>query len=104
MSQQEPSKRNKRAKAKTYTKPGSLSFLANKRQQLLTADEIVQAIDKEKGHLLKLIKGQPRQEYPAAPQSEINGQSIEEQRVENQVQMNSTTHPTNGQSGEHGHI
>ncbi|KAG5632417.1 hypothetical protein H5410_004134 [Solanum commersonii] len=58
MSQQESSKRNKGAKNKTYAKPGSLSFLANKKRRLLTTNEIVQAIESEKGHPLKLIEQQ----------------------------------------------
>ncbi|KAG5572727.1 hypothetical protein H5410_062493 [Solanum commersonii] len=100
MSQQESSKRNKRAKNKTYAKPGSLSFLANKKRRLLTTNEIVQAIESEKGQLLKLIEQQP-----VAPQSEANGQSIEEQPleqqpIEDQVQMNSVTPPTGEQSEE----
>ncbi|XP_015159068.1 uncharacterized protein [Solanum tuberosum] len=100
MSQQESSKRNKRAKNKTYAKPGSLSFLANKKRRLLTTNEIVQAIESEKGHLLKLIEQQPE-----APQSEANGQSVEEQPleqepIEDQVQMNSVTPPTGEQPEE----
>ncbi|KAH0653805.1 hypothetical protein KY289_031483 [Solanum tuberosum] len=100
MSQQESSKRNKRAKNKTYAKPGSLSFLANKKRWLLTTNEIVQAIESEKGHLLKLIEQQPE-----APQSEANGQSVEEQPleqqpIEDQVQMNYVTPPTGEQPEE----
>ncbi|KAG5611502.1 hypothetical protein H5410_022783, partial [Solanum commersonii] len=49
MSQQEPSKRNKKEKKKkTFAKPGSLSFLANKKRRLLTTNEIAQAIECEK--------------------------------------------------------
>jgi len=104
MSQQESSKRNKRAKNKTYAKPGSLSFLANKKRRLLTTNEIVQAIESEKGHLLKLIEQQPE-----APQSATNGQSVEEQPleqqpIEDQVQMNSVTPPTGEQPEEQGNI
>lgn len=59
MSQQEPSKRNTRSKKnKTFAKSGSLSFLANKKRRLLTINEIVQAIECEKGHMLKLIRVQ----------------------------------------------
>ncbi|KAH0634059.1 hypothetical protein KY284_036845 [Solanum tuberosum] len=99
MSQQESSKRNKRAKNKTYAKPGSLSFLANKKRRLLTTNEIVQAIESEKGHLLKLIEQQPE-----APQSEANGQSVEDhpleqEPIEDQVQMNSVT-PSTGEQPE----
>ncbi|KAK6786262.1 hypothetical protein RDI58_014787 [Solanum bulbocastanum] len=56
MSQQESSKRNKRAKKKAYAKPGSLSFLANKKRRLLTTNENFQAIESKKGQLLKLIE------------------------------------------------
>ncbi|KAG5585133.1 hypothetical protein H5410_045567 [Solanum commersonii] len=78
MSQQEPSKRNKKSKNKTFAKPGSLSFLANKKRRLLTTNEIVQAIECEKGHLLKLIGVQ---------QLSLE-QPIEELHFEDQVQMN----------------
>ncbi|KAG5607921.1 hypothetical protein H5410_029413 [Solanum commersonii] len=69
------SKRNKKAKNKTFAKPGSLSFLVNKKRLLLTTNKIVQAIECEKGHLLKLIGVQ----QPVAPQSEANRQYVEEQ-------------------------
>ncbi|KAH0633260.1 hypothetical protein KY284_036046 [Solanum tuberosum] len=77
MSQQEPSKRIKKAKNKTFAKSRSLLFLANKKRWLLTTNEIVQAIECEKGHLLKLIGVQ----QPVTPQSEANRQSVEEQPV-----------------------
>ncbi|KAG5610093.1 hypothetical protein H5410_021374 [Solanum commersonii] len=102
MSQQESSKRNKREKKIRHAKPGSLSFLANKKRRLLTTNEIVQAIESEKGQLLKLIEQQP-----VAQQSEANGQSVEEQLlkqqpIEDQVQMNSVTPPTGEQPKEQG--
>ncbi|KAG5589526.1 hypothetical protein H5410_040040 [Solanum commersonii] len=101
MSQQESSKRNKRAKNKTYAKPGSLSFLANKKRRLLTTNEIVQAIESEKGHLLKLIEQQPE-----APQSEANRQPEEplesKEPIKDQVQMNSVTPLTGEQLEEQG--
>uniref|UniRef100_A0A3Q7J5U5 Uncharacterized protein n=1 Tax=Solanum lycopersicum TaxID=4081 RepID=A0A3Q7J5U5_SOLLC len=75
MSQKESLKRKK--KAKTYAKTGSLSFLANKKRRLLTTNEIVQAIESEKGQLLKLIEQQA-----VTPQSEATGQSVEEQPLE----------------------
>ncbi|KAK6776125.1 hypothetical protein RDI58_027126 [Solanum bulbocastanum] len=96
MSQQESSERNKRAKNKTYAKPGSLSLLANKKRRLLTTNENFQAIESEKGQLLKLIEQQP-----VAPQSEANGQSVEKQQpIEDQVQMNSVPPPTGEQPKE----
>lgn len=67
----------KEKKAKTYAKTGSLSFLANKKRRLLTTNEIVQAIESEKGQLLKLIEQQA-----VTPQSEATGQSVEEQPLE----------------------
>jgi len=110
MSQQEPSKRNKKAKNKTFAKPGSLSFLANKKRRLLTTNEIVQAIECEKGHLLKLLEVQ----QPIAPQSEANRQSVEDQPVEDQpveelpsvdqLQMNYVTPQTDDQPEEQGSI
>lgn len=57
MSQQEPSKETKEQK-KNFARPGSLSFLANKKRRLLTTNKIVQDIESEKGHLLKLIEEQ----------------------------------------------
>ncbi|WMV30212.1 hypothetical protein MTR67_023597 [Solanum verrucosum] len=113
MSQQEPSKKNKKPKNKTFAKPGSLSFLANKKRRLLTTNEIVQAIECEKGHLLKLLEVQ----QPIAPQSEANRQSVEVQPVEeqpvedqpveelpsvDQVQMNYVTPQTDDQPEEQG--
>lgn len=68
-----------------------LPFLATKRRRLLTTNEIVQAIESEKGHHLKLIE----EEQPVAPQYVANGQSVQEQPVEDQI--NSTT-STNEQS------
>ncbi|KAH0698470.1 hypothetical protein KY284_012685 [Solanum tuberosum] len=67
-------------KHQTFAKPGSLSFLANKKQRLLTTNEIVQAIECDKGHLIKLIGVQ----QPVAPRSEANRQFVEEQPVEEQ--------------------
>ncbi|XP_060182249.1 uncharacterized protein LOC132611909 [Lycium barbarum] len=107
MSQQGPSKRNKRAQSRTYAKPGSLSSLANKKRQLLTANETVQAIRSEKEDLLELIGKQ----QPVAPQSDENEQLVEEQQVEEQfeeeqqpveeqMQMDSTIPPTNEKSKE----
>uniref|UniRef100_A0A3Q7JBB7 Uncharacterized protein n=1 Tax=Solanum lycopersicum TaxID=4081 RepID=A0A3Q7JBB7_SOLLC len=80
MSQQETSKRTKKAKKKTFAKPGSLSFLANKKRLLLTTNEIIKEIECEKGHLLKLIGA----EQSVAPQSEAKRQSVEKLPFENQ--------------------
>ena len=80
MSQQETSKRTKKAKKKTFAKPGSLSFLANKKRRLLTTNEIIKEIECKKGHLLKLIGAQ----QSVAQQSEAKRQSAEELPFENQ--------------------
>uniref|UniRef100_A0A3Q7II08 Ubiquitin-like protease family profile domain-containing protein n=1 Tax=Solanum lycopersicum TaxID=4081 RepID=A0A3Q7II08_SOLLC len=79
MSQQETSKRTKKAKKKTFAKPGSLSFLENKKRRLLTTNKIIKEIECEKGHLLKLIGA----EQSVAPQSEAKRQSVEELPFEN---------------------
>ena len=128
MSQQETSKRTKKAKKKTFAKPGSLSFLANKKRRLLTTNEIINEIECEKGHLLKLIGA----EQSVAPQSEAKRQSVEKLPFENQpieelpvvqpveelpleqhgkdftfedqVQMKSVTPQTNDQPEEQGNI
>ena len=90
MSQQETSKRTKKAKKKTFSKPGSLSFLENKKRQLFTTNEIIKEIECEKGHLLKLIGGQ----QSVAPQSEAKRQSVEELPFENQpVEELPVVHP-----------
>nr|XP_025888684.1 uncharacterized protein LOC101265957 [Solanum lycopersicum] len=73
-------KKNQKAKKKTFAKPGSLSFLANKKRRLLTTNEIIKEIECKKGHLLKLIGA----EQSVAPQSEAKRQSIEELPFENQ--------------------
>ncbi|KAG5574106.1 hypothetical protein H5410_063872 [Solanum commersonii] len=70
-----------------------------KKRRLLTTNEIFQAIKSEKGHLLKLIEQQP-----VAPQSEADGQSVneqplEQQPIEDQVKMNSGT-PLTGEQPE----
>ena len=128
MSQQETSKRTKKGKKKTFAKPGSLSFLANKKRRSLTTNEIIKEIECEKGHLLKLIGEQQLLE----PQYEAKRQSVEELSFENQpveelplvqpvkelsleqhgkdfpfedqVQMNSVTPRTNDQPEEQGNI
>ncbi|KAK6796470.1 hypothetical protein RDI58_004171 [Solanum bulbocastanum] len=97
-------KKQKCKETKTYVKPGSLSFLANKKRRLLTTNENFQTIESNKGQLLKLIEQQP-----VAPQSEANGQSVEEQPqdeqpIEDQVQMNSVPPPTGEQPKEQGNI
>ncbi|KAH0695815.1 hypothetical protein KY289_013297 [Solanum tuberosum] len=52
----------------------------HQKQRLLTTNEIVQAIECDKGHLIKLIGVQ----QPVAPLSEANRQFVEEQPVEEQ--------------------
>ena len=90
MSQQETSKRTKKAKKKTFSKPGSLSFLENKKRQLFTTNEIIKEIECEKGHQLKLIGGQ----QSVAPQSEAKRQSVKELPFENQpVEELPVVHP-----------
>ena len=90
MSQQETSKRTKKAKKKTFAKPGSLSFLANKKRRSLKRNEIIKEIECEKGHLLKLIGV----EQSVAPQSEAKRQSAEELPFENQpVEELPVVHP-----------
>ena len=55
MTQEESSRRTKKAKKKTFATPGSLSFMENKKQRLLTTNEIVEEMLCDRGHLLKLI-------------------------------------------------
>ncbi|KAF3652965.1 hypothetical protein FXO38_15856 [Capsicum annuum] len=99
-------KNNKRARNKIFSKPGSLSVLARRKQRMLTTNDTVQAIRSEKENLVKLIEQEhPPVAPPAPPSREIKQSTVEhhiveeqqakdDQLVQHQVQMTVSATPT----------